>query len=129
MTTHLPENLRYTDTHEWVRIEGDGSCTIGLTDHAQQLLGDIVFVELPERGAQIDANVEVGVVESVKTASDIYNPIAGKIIEINDILNTEAALINSDPYGNGWLYRLMPATSADVDALLSASAYEESLSE
>jgi glycine cleavage system H protein len=119
----VPEGLRYTKTHEWVQPLEDGTLRVGITDHAQELLGDMVFVELPEVGRQLGQGEECGVVESVKAASDIYAPAAGAIAEINDELTDQPEVINQDPYGEGWLFRLRPADATAVDALLDAAAY------
>lgn len=118
----IPANLRYTESHEWIRKEADNTLTIGITDHAQGALGDIVFLELPEAGRVVKAGEEVAVVESVKAASDIYAPVAGEIIEANGSAADSPESINSDPYG-AWLFRIKPARLDDVDALLDAAAY------
>ncbi|MCP5344076.1 MAG: glycine cleavage system protein GcvH [Pseudomonadales bacterium] len=119
----FPEDLKYTATHEWVRVEADGSVVMGITDHAQELLGDIVFIELPEDGKEVAAEAEMSVVESVKAASDIYAPVSGKIIEVNKALLDAPEIVNSSPYGDGWFCRIQPANAAELDALLSADAY------
>jgi glycine cleavage system H protein len=121
----VPEEFRYTKTHEWVRPLPDGTFRVGITDHAQELLGDMVFVELPEVGRRLSQGEECGVVESVKAASDVYSPLAGEIAEINDGLTDQPEVINQDPYGEGWLFRLRPADPAAADALLGPSAYAE----
>lgn len=118
----IPANLRYTESHEWIRKEADNTLTIGITDHAQGALGDIVFLELPEAGRVVKAGEEVAVVESVKAASDIYAPVAGEIIEANGSAADSPESINSAPYG-AWLFRIKPARLDDVDALLDAAAY------
>lgn len=125
--SNIPEDLKYTSTHEWVSKEADGSVRIGVTDHAQEALGDLVFVELPAVGDQIDQGDSCAVVESVKAASDIYSPITGEIIAINEDLEDDPGLINSDPYGDGWLYAVNPSDETELDALLDAAAYEEGL--
>ncbi len=122
--SNVPAELRYTKDHEWVRREEDGSVTIGITDHAQEQLGDLVFVELPEVGASYDAGAECCVVESVKAASDVYCPVTGEVAAVNEALADSPELINSDAYGEGWLFRLTPADGAAVDALLDAAAYQ-----
>ena len=120
-----PAELRYTESHEWIRKESEGIFTIGITDHAQEQLGDLVFIELPEIGTHVDSGDEVGVVESVKTAVDVYSPLAGEIIEVNkEALQSEPALINRDPYGDGWLYRIKIEDESELDNLLSADDYE-----
>jgi glycine cleavage system H protein len=121
----VPEELQYTRSHEWVRTEGD-TATIGITDHAQDELGDIVFVELPETGATFDAGDSFGTVESVKAVSDLYTPVGGEVVEVNEALNDSPELINEDPYGEGWIVRIQVSGEAD---LLSASDYEQFLEE
>ncbi len=118
----IPANLRYTESHEWVRKEPDNTLTIGISDHAQSALGDIVFLELPEAGRVVKAGEEVAVVESVKAASDIYAPVAGEIIEANSAAVDAPDTVNSDPYG-AWLFKLKPASLDDIDALLDAAGY------
>ena len=117
----IPTDLKYTKTHEWARLNSDGTVTVGITDHAQTQLGDMVFVELPEVGRAIEAAEECAVVESVKAASDVYSPIAGKVLTINENLTDHPELVNQDPYGEGWLFRL--EASGSLDALLDAAAY------
>jgi len=124
-----PSELKYARTHEWARLEEDGSVTVGITDHAQDALGDVVFVELPEEGAQLAASDEAGVVESVKAASDIYAPVAGEVIAVNSRLEDEPELVNSDPYNEGWFYRLQPADAGELEALLSADEYRQQCEE
>jgi len=121
-----PQELRYVSSHEWVRLEDDGTATIGITDHAQEALGDVVFVELPEVGAQLGAGDEAGVVESVKAASDIYAPIGGEIIAINENLEDSPEVSNADPYGDGWFFRMRLDDVADLDQLMSAEQYDAS---
>ena len=123
----IPENLKYVDSHEWLSLEEDGTVTIGITDYAQELLGDIVFVELPEIGSQLNAEAEAGVVESVKAASDIYLPIAGKVIAVNEVLEASPELANTAPYTEGWFFRIQPDNAADLDALLTATQYAEEI--
>ena len=123
--SNVPSDLRYSKTHEWARLLEDGTVQIGISDHAQELLGDMVFVELPEVGRSIKAGDECGVVESVKAASDIYAPLAGEIVEVNDSLADQPEAINRDPYGEGWLFKLRPASRADLDSLIAAGAYRE----
>ena len=122
--SNIPAELKYVASHEWLRLEADGSVTVGITDHAQELLGDIVFVELPEVGANLAADEQAGVVESVKAASDIYAPIAGEILEVNQELIDAPDTANTDPYGAAWFFRITPANAADLDGLMDAAAYE-----
>ena len=119
---NIPANLKYTKSHEWVRVEADGTVTVGITDHAQELLGDLVFVELPDVGKSLAAEQEAAVVESVKAASDVYAPIAGTVVEVNAAVPATPELINLDAYA-AWLFKLKPANAADVDGLLDAAAY------
>jgi glycine cleavage system H protein len=121
----VPEELQYTRSHEWVRIE-DGTATIGITDYAQEELGDIVYVELPEEGATFDAGDSFGTVESVKAVSDLYTPVGGEVVEVNEALNDSPEKINEDPYGDGWIVKLRFSDEGD---LLSASDYEQLLEE
>ncbi len=121
----IPGELKYSKSHEWVRIEEDGTVTVGITDHAQDLMGDMVFVELPETGNDYGAGDDCAVVESVKAASDIYAPIAGQVTGINETLADTPEILNSDPYGEGWIYRMQPSDSGELNNLLDASAYEE----
>jgi glycine cleavage system H protein len=116
-------DYRYTKTHEWVRHEQDGSVTVGITAHAEELLGDMVYVQLPEVGRNLAAQEECGVVESVKAASDIYSPLTGEVVAVNIALDTAPEAINKDPYGEGWILRLRPANPSDVDALMDRAAY------
>lgn len=119
---NVPEQLRYTKSHEWVRLESDGSVTVGITDHAQELLGDMVFVENPEVGRRVNASEECAVVESVKAASDVYAPIAGEVIAVNAEVESSPEKINRDAYG-AWMFKMHPVSVAEVAALLDASAY------
>lgn len=121
----LPQNLRYTASHEWARREPDGTVSVGITDHAQEQLGDIVFVEAPQVGRKVAAGESVGVVESVKAASDLYAPIAGEIVAANAELAGAPEKVNQDAFA-AWMYRIKPANAADLDQLLDASAYEKS---
>lgn len=121
-----PSELKYASTHEWVRIEGDLVVT-GISDHAQDALGDLVYVETPEVGQQITAGEQAGVVESVKTASDIHAPVSGTVVEINANLEDDPDFVNDDPYGRGWIYKIKPDNIADVEQLLSSTAYEAGL--
>lgn len=120
----IPAELKYSKSHEWVRREDDGTVTVGITDHAQDLLGDMVFVELPEPGRTVEAGQECAVVESVKAASDVYSPITGEVVAVNDALGDSPELVNNAPYGEGWMMRIKPAAVPDLDALLDADAYQ-----
>jgi len=120
--SHLPEELKYLSSHEWARVERD-VVTIGITDHAQDSMGDLVYVEVPEVGQQLNAGDEAGVVESVKAASDIYAPVAGEILAVNEKLEDEPELVNTDPYGDGWMFQIKMSDSAELDAMLSAADY------
>ncbi len=122
----VPEELQYTRSHEWVRTEGD-TATIGITDHAQDELGDIVFIELPEQGATLEAGDSFGTVESVKAVSDLYTPVGGEVVEVNDALDSSPEKINEDPYGDGWLVKVRLSEAAELDELLDADAYEATL--
>jgi len=120
----IPGELKFASSHEWVRIEDDGSLTVGISHHAQQELGDLVFVETPELDNECDAEDGVAVVESVKAASDLYAPVAGKIVDANAELADNPELVNSDPYGEGWIFKIQPNDIADVDQLMSPEDYE-----
>jgi glycine cleavage system H protein len=123
---NTPSELKYTASHEWVKIEGD-IATVGITDHAQSELGDVVFVELPEAGLAVSESDRFGTVESVKTVSDLYAPLNGEVVEVNPALGAQPELINSEPYGSGWLVKIKLSGSADTSSLLSAEAYEATL--
>jgi glycine cleavage system H protein len=122
---NIPAELEYTKTHEWVRREGDVA-TVGITDHAQEELGDVVFIELPEEGASFDAGDSFGTIESVKAVSDLYTPVGGEVVEVNETLNDSPERVNEDPYGGGWMIRLR---ISDEGKLLSADEYEQLLEE
>ena len=122
--SNIPKDLKYTKSHEWLKLNGDGSVTVGITHHAQDLMGDMVYVELPQKGAKVTAGKECGVVESVKAASDVYAPVTGEIVEANDALADAPETVNKDPYGAGWMFRLKPASKSELDGLLDAKAYE-----
>ncbi len=124
--SEVPTELKFLSTHEWVLVEG-GVATIGVSDHAQGLLGDLVYVELPEQGSTVSAGDSVGVIESVKAASDTYAPLSGEIIEVNQELENAPEQINNDPYGDGWMYKLSIEDSEEVGNLLNADAYTESI--
>ena len=121
----IPGNLKFLSSHEWARVESDGTITIGISDHAQDLLGDIVFVELPEVGQSVDAENDTAIVESVKAASDIYSPLSGEVIEVNSLLEDQPEIINSSPYENGWFFKLTPSDLGELDNLLSPEDYSE----
>lgn len=120
----LPTELRYVESHEWVRLNDDGTVTVGITEYAQEQLGDVVFVETPEVDLECEAQQPVAVVESVKAASDIYAPIAGKIIDVNPDLGDQPELVNSSPYEDGWLYKMEPKDGTEIESLLDADAYQ-----
>lgn len=121
----IPSELKYSKEHEWVRIDDEGNAVIGITDHAQELLGDMVYVELPEVGTTVAIEDETGVVESVKAASDVYAPVSGEIIEVNEDLVDEPENINSDPYDSGWLYKVSLLNESDMDVLLTPDEYAD----
>ena len=121
----IPAELKYAATHEWARLEEDGTVTVGISDHAQSALGDVVYIEAPEIGLSVRAQEEAGVVESVKAASDIYAPVGGTICAVNDDLTDAPETVNQDPYGDGWFFKLTPTDPADLDDLLDAEAYAE----
>lgn len=122
----VPENLRYASSHEWMRAESDGTFTVGISDFAQEQLGDLVFLEVPEVGRKVDAGEAVAVVESVKAASDVYAPVAGEVVAANEGLSDALEQVNRDPY-NSWLFRIRPANAADVQKLMDAAAYAKSI--
>ncbi|HMG32533.1 MAG TPA: glycine cleavage system protein GcvH [Blastocatellia bacterium] len=126
--SNTPEDLSYTKDHEWVRVKG-GDATVGITDHAQNQLGDVVYVELPKIGDKFDAADPFGSVESVKAVSEIYMPVSGSVIEVNSSLNDAPEKVNTDPYGEGWMIRIKIDNPAEVDALLSAAEYEDYIKE
>ncbi len=127
--SEVPLELKYTKSHEWVRQEDDGSITVGITDHAQDLLGDLVFVELPETGSVMAADEACCVVESVKAASDVYMPLSGEIFEVNDMLGDTPETINDSPYDDGWLFRLNPSEPQELEELLDAEDYQAEIEE
>jgi glycine cleavage system H protein len=120
---NVPQNLRYNSSHEWVLLEGD-IATVGISDHAQEELTDVVFVELPPVGKTVDVGDPTAVVESVKAASDIYAPVSGEVVEVNDAVEADPSLVNTDPYGKGWIFKLKVKNAAQVEALLDAPGYE-----
>ncbi|NDJ56461.1 glycine cleavage system protein GcvH [Enterobacteriaceae bacterium 4M9] len=121
--SNVPNDLKYSKEHEWLRKEADGTYTVGITEHAQQLLGDMVFVDLPEVGKTVSAGDDCAVAESVKAASDIYAPVSGEIVAVNESLGDEPELVNAEPYGDGWIFRIKASDESQVAALLSADAY------
>ena len=127
--SNVPAELKYAKSHEWVKKLADGTVVIGITDHAQHALGDLVFVEVPKAGRKLAANESCAVVESVKAASDVYAPISGEVIESNAALANAPEILNSDPYGEGWMWKLKPSNGADVDALLDAAGYQKVIDE
>jgi len=120
----IPDDLRFTQSHEWARKNDDGSITVGISEHAQEQLGDLVFVDTPETDAEFDAEEAAAVVESVKAASDIYAPFKGRIVECNGALTDSPELINSDPYGEGWIFKIMPDNPADIEGLMNGGDYK-----
>jgi glycine cleavage system H protein len=121
----IPGDLKFLSSHEWARVESDGTITVGISDHAQDLLGDIVFVELPEVGQSVDAENDTAIVESVKAASDIYSPLSGEVIEVNSLLEDQPEIINSSPYEDGWFFKLTPSDMGELDNLLSPEDYSD----
>ena len=122
----VPSNLKFLESHEWARLEEDGTVTVGISDHAQELLGDIVFVELPDIGKEVTQSGDTAIVESVKAASDVYSPLSGEITEINEVLIDNPEIINTSPYENGWFFKIKPQDISEMDKLLDAQAYESS---
>ncbi|GGW93771.1 glycine cleavage system protein GcvH [Alteromonas halophila] len=127
--SNIPNDLRYAATHEWVRPEGDGVFTVGISEHAQDLLGDMVFVELPDEGDKVSTGDDIAVAESVKAASDIYAPISGEVVAVNEDLEDSPELVNSDSYGDGWMFKIKADDASEFEKLLDAEAYENSLDE
>ena len=127
--SNIPSELKYATSHEWVRNEGDGTVTIGITEHAQELLGDMVFVELPEVGENVSTGDDVAVAESVKAASDIYAPVSGEVIAVNEDLEDSPELVNSDAFGDGWMFKIKLDDASEVEALLDAEGYANSIDE
>ena len=127
--SNTPSELKYASSHEWARLEEDGTVTVGITDHAQEALGDVVFVELPEVGSSLAAGDEAGVVESVKAASDIYAPVGGEVIAVNENLEEAPETVNADPYHDGWFFKLQPEDTSELEALLSADDYQQQCDE
>lgn len=127
--SNVPTELKYATSHEWVRDEGNGEYVVGITEHAQELLGDMVFVDLPEVGSTVGAGDDCAVAESVKAASDIYAPISGEILAVNDALDSSPELVNSEPYGEGWLFRIKASDATELGKLLDAAGYQASIDE
>ena len=127
--SNIPSELKYATSHEWVRNEGDGIVTVGITEHALGLLGDMVFVELPEVGDSVSTGDDVAVAESVKAASDIYAPVSGEIVEVNEDLEDSPELVNSDAFGDGWMFKIKLDDASELDNLLDAEGYENSIDE
>lgn len=125
--SQVPAELKYAPSHEWARLEADGTVTVGITDHAQEALGDVVFAESPALGSQVVAGKEAGVVESVKAASDIYAPISGEVVAVNTLLDDAPETINSEPYGAGWFFKIKPSDISELEALLNAEGYQGSI--
>lgn len=125
--SNIPADLRYAASHEWSRQEADGTITVGITDHAQDLLGDVVFVELPEVGRSVTAGEKCAVVESVKAASDIYAPVSGEVVEVNAALADTPELVNSEPYAGAWFFKIKPSDASELDKLMDAEAYGASI--
>ncbi len=123
---HTAENSKYAKTHEWTHMDGD-IATVGISDHAQQEIGDIVFIDLPQVGQQVSAGQNCCVIESVKSASEIYAPVSGKIVEVNEALKTDPALVNREAHGNGWLFKIKSSSPADYEALMDLSAYKQTI--
>jgi glycine cleavage system H protein len=121
--SETPATLKYIETHQWVRAADDGTATVGITDFAQEQLGDVIFVGVPELGVTVTGGEEAGVAESVKSASDIFSPVTGKVIEVNEKLEDEPELVNEDPYGDGWLFRVQLEDAGELEGLMDATAY------
>lgn len=121
--SETPATLKYIETHQWVRVADDGTATVGITDFAQEQLGDVIFVSVPELGVTVTGGEEAGVAESVKSASDIFSPVTGEVIEVNAKLEDEPELVNEDPYGDGWLFRVQLEDAGELDGLMDATAY------
>jgi glycine cleavage system H protein len=127
--SETPAELLYTKSHEWVRNEGDGTVTVGITDHAQEMLGDLVFVDLPEVGETVEAGADCAVVESVKAASDVYSPVTGEVVAINDALEDAPETINEDAFGDGWIFQVKLSEPEELDGLLDAESYGAMIAE
>jgi len=121
--SNTPSELKYTKSHEWIRDNGDGTVTLGITDHAQELLGDLVFVEVPESGTEVEAGGEIAVVESVKAASDVYSPVTGEVVEANEVLADAPESVNDSPYDNGWICKIRLSDASQLEGLMDADSY------
>jgi len=127
--SNVPSNLKFAESHEWILDNGDGTVTVGISDHAQELLGDVVFVELPEVGREVEKGEEFSLVESVKAASDIYSPISGEVVAVNEALEDAPETVNEAPYEGGWIAKIKLSDAAEVDALMGADAYQQKVAE
>ena len=127
--SNVPSNLKFAESHEWILDNGDGTVTVGISDHAQELLGDVVFVELPEVGREVEKGEEFSLVESVKAASDIYSPISGEVVAVNEALEDAPETVNEAPYTDGWIAKIKLSDAAEVDALMGAEAYQQKVAE
>ncbi|HLV77161.1 MAG TPA: glycine cleavage system protein GcvH [Marinobacter sp.] len=123
--SEIPADLKYIETHQWVRVEADGTATVGITDFAQEQLGDVVYIGVPELGITVNGGEEAGVAESVKSASDVFSPVTGEVIEINEKLEDEPEIVNEDPYGEGWMFKVKLADEGELESLMDAEAYAE----
>ncbi|MFV8572322.1 glycine cleavage system protein GcvH [Marinobacter sp. SBS5] len=123
--SNIPADLKYLDTHQWVRVEADGTATVGITDFAQEQLGDVVYIGVPEVGVTVNGGEEAGVAESVKSASDVFSPVTGEVLEVNEKLEDEPEIVNEDPYGEGWMFKVKLADEGELDGLMDAEAYAE----
>lgn len=121
----IPADLKYIDTHQWVRVSDDGTATVGITDFAQEQLGDVVYIGVPELGVTVNGGEEAGVAESVKSASDVFSPVTGEVVEVNEVLEDEPEKVNEDPYGDGWLFKVRLQDKGELDGLMDATAYAE----
>lgn len=123
--SEIPADLKYIETHQWVRVSDDGTATVGITDFAQEQLGDVVYIGVPDVGATVNGGEEAGVAESVKSASDVFSPVTGEVIEVNESLEDEPEKVNEDPYGDGWLYKVQLEDAGELDGLMDSAAYAE----
>ncbi|PHQ23860.1 glycine cleavage system protein H [Marinobacter guineae] len=123
--SEIPADLKYIETHQWVRVSDDGTATVGITDFAQEQLGDVVYIGVPDVGATVNGGEEAGVAESVKSASDVFSPVTGEVIEVNESLEDEPEKVNEDPYGDGWLYKVKLVDAGELDGLMDSTAYAE----
>ena len=123
--SEIPADLKYIETHQWVRVSDDGTATVGITDFAQEQLGDVVYIGVPDVGATVNGGEEAGVAESVKSASDVFSPVTGEVIEVNESLEDEPEKVNEDPYGDGWLYKVRLEDAGELDGLMDSTAYAE----